>query len=474
LTIYQSKEDYQNTQQAYIDEVKSRNERHFEMTGQQRLAFLHSYGCQQNVADGEKLAGQLAEMGFGFTQNKEDADLILFNTCAVREHAEDRVFGNVGALKHLKRANPELIIGLCGCMTQQERVVERIQRSYPFVDLIFGTHALHRLPELIRRQMESGKRVVETGDTADYIGEGLPVRRDERLKAWISIMYGCDNYCTYCIVPYVRGRERSRESGYILDEIRDLVAQGYREFTLLGQNVNSYGKGLKEEMDFAGLLRAIQEIPGDFRVRFMTSHPRDATPKLIDAIRDCGKVARHIHLPVQSGSDAILEAMNRGYTVGDYRKIIDYAREQIPGVTFTSDIIVGFPGETYGDFQKTLDLVKQVGYMALFTFIYSKRSGTRAAEMDDPIPYGEKSKWMRELLAVQESIGRGLNASMVGSRARVLAEGAGKTGGGYLTGRTDSNIVCDFVADESNLGQFVTVEIDKSENWAVTGHIVHP
>ena len=436
------------------------------------LAHVHSYGCQANVAEGERIQGMLAQMGYGFTDSPDDADFILYNTCAIRKGAEDRVFGNVGALQHNKRRRPDMIIALCGCMTQQEQVAARMKRSYPHVDLVFGTHATHRFPQMVHEVLSSQKRVFHIEETENIIAEGLPIRRDGDFKAWIPIMYGCDNFCTYCIVPYVKGRERSRRPGPILDEVRELAAKGYREFTLLGQNVNSYGKGLDEPVSFASLLRKINEIEGDFRVRFMTSHPKDCTHELIDTIAECDKLCKHIHLPVQCGSDRILKQMNRHYTLQQYRELIDYARKKIPGVSFTSDIIVGFPGETYEDFCETLALIREVEYDSLYTFIYSPREGTRAAQMEDPVPGEEKSRWFQELLETQEQIGIRHNEARVGKVLRVLAEGEAKNKAGWLTGHADNGSIVNFPADQDLIGSFVPVRITRALNWAVEGEPV--
>ena len=348
------------------------------------LAYVRSYGCQQNVNDGEKIKGVLQDVGYGLCDTAEQADLILFNTCAVREHAEQRVFGNVGALKKLKEENPRLMIGICGCMAQQEHIVEKLRQSYPYVDLVFGVDGIDRLPAMLAERIRKGKRYLEKPSERNAVVEEMPIRRDSGFRAWLPIMYGCDNFCTYCIVPYVRGRERSREPAAILAEFRQLVAQGYKEITLLGQNVNSYGKGLENPIDFADLLNLLCEVPGDYQIRFMTSHPKDASRKLIDTIAAQEHLCKHIHLPVQSGSDRLLKEMNRHYDVAQYMDLIHYAKEKIPGVTFSSDIIVGFPGETEEDFEATLELIRKVGYMQLFTFIYSKRNGSQAAGSHDP------------------------------------------------------------------------------------------
>ena len=436
------------------------------------LAYVHSFGCQQNQSDGEKIKGMLAQMGYGFTDAPESAQLVIYNTCAVRENAEDRVFGHVGALKPLKKEHPDLMIGLCGCMMQQQSVADKIKNSYPYVDLVFGTHALHLLPELLYRRLSGEKRQFSLPEGNGRIAEGLPVRRDGKIKANLPIMYGCDNFCTYCIVPYVRGRERSRLPKDILAEAQDLAAQGYREITLLGQNVNSYGKGLPEPIDFSDLLRQVDAVPGDFMIRFMTSHPKDCTRKLIDTIAASKKIYHHIHLPVQSGSDRVLAAMNRRYTVEDYLQLIGYARERMPDVTFSSDIIVGFPGETREEFEQTLQLIRQVEYTALFTFIYSRRSGTKAAQMDDPVPAEEKSRWMRELLDTQSAIREKQQEAFIGKTIRVLADGYGKAGEGWISGRNDSNDIVEFKGPGSAIGRFVNVKIERAMNWALFGTLV--
>ena len=411
-------------------------------------------------------------MGYGFTDSPEEADLILYNTCAVREHAEQRVLGNVGALKHYKRRKPDLIIVLAGCMTQQPQVAQRLKKSYPHVDIVVGAGAWTQLPELIYQKMVHGSRYIHEEQEPENTGivEGLPTRRDGVYKAWVSVMYGCDNFCSFCIVPYVRGRERSRRPGDILREIEELVEDGCRDITLLGQNVNSYGKGLEEGLNFAGLLRQINGIPGDFRVRFMTSHPKDCTHELIDAMAECEKVCSHLHLPVQCGSDRILREMNRHYTVGEYLALADYARQRIPDLSLTSDIIVGFPGETYEDFRQTLDLIRRVEYDALYTFLYSRRSGTRAAALPDPVPEAEKSAWFRELLAVQDEIGRRRLDAQAGKVLRVLPEGPGR-GEHILTGRSDSNFLVEFPGDESLVGTFCQAEITGAEKWCLLGEV---
>ncbi len=441
-----------------------------ERFGHTPLAFVHSYGCQQNVADGERIKGMLAEMGFGFTDSPDNADLTLFNTCAVRGHAEDRVLGNVGALKALKQLHPERIIGLCGCMTQQAQVAEKVRKSYPYVNLLFGTHVIHKLPELIYKLVRENKRIFERTDSDGVIAEGLPVRRDSSFKGWLSIMNGCNNFCTYCIVPYVRGRERSREPESIIAEAQEMIKAGFKDITLLGQNVNSYGKGADHGVDFAKLLRMINDIEGDFQLRFMTSHPRDCTIDLLDAMCDCDKVCKHLHLPFQSGNDRVLREMNRHYDRAHYLSLIRAARERMPDLSITSDVIVGFPGETYEEFCDTMSLIKEVEFTSLFTFIYSPREGTPAAKMPDPVTHAEKAKWMGELLALQEEIAAKRNAESLGKIYRVLCEEYHEDG--TVFGRTEANIGITFNGDESMLGAFKNVKVTKALNWVLEGETV--
>ncbi len=439
--------------------------------GKRPLAYVRTYGCQQNVADSEKIRGMLAKMGYTFTETPQDADFIIFNTCAVREHAEDRVFGNVGALKAIKQKHPSVLIALCGCMMEQPHIAERIYKSFPFVGLVFGTHFLHRFPELLYKSLFIGKRIFVRGEDDRLVHEGLPIKRDGDFKGWLPVMYGCDNFCSYCIVPYVRGRERSRRECDILQEAKELIGAGYRDITLLGQNVNSYGKGLPERTSFSSLLSKIDQIDGEYWLRFMTSHPKDCTKELIDTIAQSRHISKHLHLPFQSGSDKILQQMNRRYTRQSYLSIVNYAKEKIPGLSLTSDVIVGFPGETYEDFKETLSLVRQVGFTSLFTFIYSPRVGTPAARMEDPVPYAEKSKWFSELLQVQEEIAARRCASMVGQTQKVLIEG--KTGkGNVLSARTSGNIIVELEGDDALIGTFASVQITQARNWILKGILV--
>ncbi len=430
-------------------------------------ALVRTFGCQQNVADAQRIKGMLAEMGYGFTDEETDADLILFNTCAVREHAEDRVIGNVGALKHFKRRRPDAIVALCGCMMQQQHVADRIRKSFSHVDLVFGTHVIHQLPELLYNTLTRQKRVFAIPDSDGVIAEGIPFVHDGGVRGWLPVMYGCNNFCTYCIVPYVRGRERSRTPEAIKADLKKMLSQGIKDITLLGQNVNSYAGG----MTFAQLLRELNAVDGQFTLRFMTSHPKDCTEELLLAMRDCEKVERHLHLPVQCGSDRILKAMNRHYTKAQYLKLIEKARELMPDILFTSDIIVGFPGETYEDFKQTVSLIEQVRYQSLYTFIYSKRHGTPAENMPDPVTRKEKGEWMRELLEVQESIAEEICAQQVGKRFVALAEEPSKNEG-MLYLRTLCNQVVEAPGSTALIGQFVNIEVTSGETWILKAKII--
>ena len=436
------------------------------------LACVVTYGCQQNVADSEKIKGMLHEMGYGITEERTKAQLILFNTCAVREHAEDRVFGNVGALKKYKHEHPGVVIACCGCMMQQQHIAEKIKKSFPFVDLVFGTHVIHQLPGLLYKTLTGKKRVFEIPDMDGVIAEGVPVLRDEEKRAWLPIMYGCDNFCTYCIVPYVRGRERSRDPQDILKEARELVQNGCKEITLLGQNVNSYGKNLEPKVTFAQLLRMINDIDGDFRIRFMTSHPKDCTRELLETMAQCDKVAKHLHLPFQSGNDRVLKAMNRNYTREKYLSLIRYAKELMgDALSITSDIIVGFPGETYEEFQDTLSLIEEVRFTSLFTFIYSPRNGTPAARMPDPVPAEEKGRWLRELLAVQEKISAENMKKYAGKTFKCFVYGKGKLGEHSLEARTDGNLIVEFDGDESLIGSFKNITVTEPLTYVLKGRL---
>lgn len=447
-------EEQLQTQFTYIDAVSAL------IRDKQLRAYTHTFGCQQNEADTERIRGMLHEMGYRMTDRPEDADFILYNTCAVREHAEDRAFGNIGALSHLKKQRPDVVIALCGCMAQQEKNVEKIKKSYPQVSLLFGTHALWRFPSLLYRVLTEKKRVFDIGGEDD-IAEGLPVLRAQGPKAWLSIMYGCNNFCTYCIVPYVRGRERSRRPEEIEKELRELVAAGYKEITLLGQNVNSYGKDLGLDIDFADLLRRLNAVPGEFWLRFMTSHPKDASPRLFDAMAQCEKVAKQLHLPFQSGSDEILRRMNRRYTAEEYRALIADARAKMPDITLSSDIIVGFPGETEEDFEQTLQLVEDVRFDLLFTFLYSPRTGTPAASYEDNATPQEKQQRFERLLNAQDAIVSERQAAYQGKKVRLLVDGTAKGPEYPFTARTEGNLLVCVRGTDIEIGSFIEAEIEK-------------
>ena len=436
------------------------------------LAFVDTYGCQQNEADSERLRGYLEKMGFGFTASEEEARIIVINTCAIREHAEQRVFGNVGALVHVKRRHPDTLICLCGCMAQQPHVAKKIRESYRHVDLVFGPHALWRFPEMVHTLLTQRGRTFSVDDEAGSIAEGIPVVRQDNIKAWVSIMYGCNNFCSYCIVPYVRGRERSRQPEDILAEVRQLAEEGYKDITLLGQNVNSYGKDLAEPLDFADLLERVNTIPGDFLIRFMTSHPKDATQKLFETMAKCEKVAPVLHLPFQAGNDRILKVMNRRHTRAEYLEKIRALRALIPDITLTSDIIVGFPGETTEEFEDTLRVLEEVRFDALFTFIFSPRPGTPAAEMDDPMPREEKLANFNRLTALQDAISEEKHAAYVGKTVRCLLDGLSDDARYDLTARTPGNRLVRVAGDPAALGQFRDVKITGANKWSLFGELV--
>ena len=436
------------------------------------IAHVHSFGCQQNVSDGEKIKGMLAMMGYGFSDSADGADLVLFNTCAVRENAEDRVFGNLGALKHNKKLKPDMLIGVCGCMVQQEHITERIKKSFPYVDMVFGTHVLHTLPQLIYEALTTHKRQISIPQMDGVIAEGIPLRRESKLKASIPIMYGCNNFCTYCVVPYVRGRERSRKPEDILEEARQLVKEGYKDITLLGQNVNSYGKDLGSGVDFADLLRMVNDIPGDFLIRFMTSHPKDATEKLFKTMAECEKCAHQLHLPVQSGSDRILKLMNRSYNREKYLHQVALAKRYMPDLVLTTDIIVGFPGETDEDFEDTISLCEEVRYDAMFTFIYSKRVGTPAASMPDPYTREQKQKHFDRLTEVSNRISGEKHKEYEGKTLRVLVDGETGRDEYNLSSRTNGGRLVHLKGEISLIGKFIDVKITASNTWALYGEIV--
>ena len=446
---------------------------HNAKAGGQPLALVDTYGCQQNEADSEQIRGMLREMGYAFTEDTSVADVIVINTCAIREHAELRVLGNVGALTHTKRRKPNQVICLCGCSMQEPHMAEKIRKSFRHVDLVFGPHALWRFPELLQQVLLKKERVFATEQSDGRIAEGLPVVRRGKIKAWVSIMYGCNNFCTYCIVPYVRGRERSREPEQILEEVRSLVAEGYKDITLLGQNVNSYGKDLDSNVDFADLLAQINDIPGDFLVRFMTSHPKDASQKLFETMARCDKVAPQLHLPVQSGSSRVLKAMNRHYDREIYLDEVRRLKALIPDIVLTSDIIVGFPGETHDEFEETLSLLEEVRFDSLFTFIFSPRVGTPAAKMDDPVPMEEKKKWFQRLLDTQNRISVEKHKEYIGRILPVLVEEENPADAvNNLNCRTDGWRLVHVPGDVSLLGQRKKVKITDCSTWSLFGEFV--
>ncbi|MCH5278447.1 MAG: tRNA (N6-isopentenyl adenosine(37)-C2)-methylthiotransferase MiaB [Christensenellaceae bacterium] len=431
--------------------------------------YIETYGCQMNEHDSEKLAGILEECGYTAAQSKEDADLILFNTCCVREHAELRTFGNVGFTKELKQNNPRLIIGVCGCMMQQKEAAQKLYRRFPFVDMVFGTHELKNFPILLERALNE-QRVFEITDIDGEVIEGLPVKRVPGFSTFVNIMYGCNNFCTYCIVPYVRGRERSRRPEDIVNEVRKVVSEGFGEITLLGQNVNSY---CSDGVNFPKLLKMVNEVEGLKRLRFMTSHPKDLSDELIDAMAELDKVCKHIHLPVQSGSDRILQLMNRKYTIEHYMGLVDKLRAKIENVEITTDIIVGFPGETEEDFEETCELVRKVGYSNAYTFAYSPRQGTKAAAMQDQIPLEEKKRRLNLLNSVlAETLPAG-NEKYIGHIGDILVEGVDHRGKPLLFGKLSNFKMVYVEGPEDLIGSIVKVKVDGLRFNSLFGHIIH-
>ena len=432
---------------------------------------METYGCQQNEADSEKLRGYLTQSGYAIVQSAEGADVVVMNTCSIREHAEQRVFGNLGALTHTKRRHPEQRIFLCGCMAGETKVSDRIKKSFPYVDGVFSTHHLWQFPEILYNVLTKKKRQFYIEDEAGSIAEGIPQVRDSSLKAWVSIMYGCNNFCTYCIVPYVRGRERSRRPEAILAECKALIDSGCKEITLLGQNVNSYGKDLDCGVDFADLLAQIAQLPGDFLIRFMTSHPRDASEKLFDTMAQYPKIAKQLHLPFQSGSSRVLKAMNRHYDRETYLQKVEYAKKVMPELVLTSDVIVGFPGETEEEFEETISLIERVHYDSLFTFIFSPRTGTPAAKMEDPTPKEEKNRRFDKLCARQNAISEEIHRGYVGKTLRCLVDGKD---GDQLTARTEGGRLVRFDGPECLIGSYENLRITGATTWSLTGELGSP
>lgn len=436
---------------------------------QMQKYYIETWGCQMNEEDSEKLAGMLKNIGYTDTLNREEASIIIFNTCCVRENAELKVFGNLGTLRKLKEKNPDLVIAVCGCMMQQKGMAEDIVRRFPYVDIVFGTHNAYKFPEYLNRVKQDNVVVKEIMDKETEIIEGMPIERKSDAKAYVTIMYGCNNFCTYCVVPYVRGRERSRKPEDIENEIIELVNEGYKEITLLGQNVNSYGKGLDPEITFADLLKRIDKIPGLERLRFMTSHPKDLSEDVIKAIKEGDKICEQIHLPVQSGSSRILKIMNRKYTREDYLNLIRKIKKEIPDVAISTDIIVGFPGETEEDFEETLSLVKEVEFDSAFTFIYSRRKYTPADKMEDQIDDAVKHERFNRLIEAINEASAKKNKEYEGKVVEVLVEGESKNDSTRLMGRTRTGKLVNFAGDKESIGSLVNVKITKAQSFSLNG-----
>lgn len=450
-------------QKSIIKQIESQN------AGKGKKACVVTLGCVQNENDSERIRGMLSEMGYEMSEDSKTADVVIFNTCAVRENAELKVFGFLGALKHVKEKRPDMIIGVCGCMIQQNHIVEKIKSKYKHVDMIFGTHSLHRFPQIFYSAMR--RRVVDVEQSDGYVAEDISHIRSSNVVASVSVMYGCNNFCSYCIVPYVRGRERSRLPEDILAEVEGLAEQGYKEITLVGQNVNSYGKDLGE-IDFADLLHKVSEVEKIERIRFVSVHPKDITDKLISEMASNKKVCRQLHVPLQSGSTKVLKDMNRRYSKEQYLALIDKIRAAMPDIALSTDIIVGFPTETNEDFADTLDVVKKVGYDMTYTFIYSKREGTPAAKMDFVLSDGEIKRNFDELVKVHSEILHEKNAKLKDAVLEVLVEGKSRTDENMLTGRTTGNKVVNFSGSEDSVGKIVKVKITHAATWSLTGEIV--
>ena len=458
-------------QKEYINKIKNITDEFRKEYGRAPLANTETYGCQQNENDTERIRGVLHEAGYEFTENAEEADVVIYNTCAVRENAEQKVFGRIGILKHIKESRPDMIICLCGCMVQQEHITQKIKKLHNHIDLIFGTHTLYRLPELLYGVIKEKKKTVMIPDSEGAIAEEMPILRDTKEKAWVSVMYGCNNFCSYCIVPYVRGRERSRTPDAIISEIKELVAGGCSEISLLGQNVNSYGKDLEEEIDFSDLLRMVNDIEGVERIRFMTSHPKDFGDKLIDAMAECSKVCHQLHLPFQAGSDRILKDMNRRYTKEDYLEKIEKVKKRIPDISLSTDVIVGFPTETTEDFEETLDVLRKVEFDNIFSFIYSRREGTPAAKLDFVLSDDEIHNNFNRLLEVQNEISLKKNMAYVGTVQQVLVDGVSKNNPEMLTGRTESAKAVNFKGTPELAGKYVKIKITEAHTWSLNGEL---
>ncbi len=443
-----------------------------EELGRPLYACTVNMGCQMNARDSEKLSGILTKVGYVLTQSEEDADFVIYNTCTVRDNANQRVYGRLGFLNSMKRHKPHLKIALCGCMMQEPSVIEKIKKSYRFVDLIFGTHNLFKFAELLATMFENREMIIDIWQGTDQIVEELPVNRKYPYKSGINIMYGCNNFCSYCIVPYVRGRERSREPREIIGEIERLAADGVVEIMLLGQNVNSYGKTLEQPVSFAQLLREAEKVDGIRRIRFMTSHPKDLSDELIEVMQNSTKICRHLHLPVQAGSDRILAAMNRRYTKAQYLALVEKIKTAMPDISLTTDLIVGFPGEPPEDVEETIDVVKRVQYDNAFTFLYSKRTGTPAAAMDNQVPEETAKAGFNKLLRVVQDTAKERAARLQGCVMEALVEEVNEQDPALMTGRLSNNMLVHFPARQSQMGQFVKVSLDECHGFYYTGHIV--
>ncbi len=461
-----------SSQREYCDKVRGITYSYLLKNGKRPMYFTHTFGCQQNESDTEKINGMLSDMGYEKTENREEADVILYNTCAVREHAEQRVFGTIGSLVGIKRERPDVIVAFCGCMMQRVEIASELSKKYKHVDLVFGPQAIGRFPENLYNCITCHERIFDVKKEKGSIVEDIPVQRASSYKAWVSVMYGCNNFCSYCIVPYVRGRERSRPPEKVIEEVSSLISEGYKDITLLGQNVNSYCNDTDSNWNFAKLLRMINDIDGDFRIRFMTSHPKDATKELIDTVAECPKICKHLHLPFQSGSNRILSLMNRRYTREQYLDLIGYARSVIPDLVLTSDVIVGFPSETDDDFNETVSLVDKVGFQGLYTFIYSVRSGTPAASMLQ-IDESVKHERFDRLCALQNFKATQFNSNYIGKTVKILVDGSMGNDNTLQTGRTDGNIIVNFPSCGAMPGEFIDIKIDMALNWAIFGQAIN-
>ena len=462
-TVLQNK--YMKEAEVYVNKLSRQ-------LGRRPLCCVTTFGCQMNARDSEKLLGILTRIGYVSTESEEEADFVIYNTCTVRDNANQRVYGRLGFLNSLKRKKPHLKIALCGCMMQEHSVIEKIRRSYRFVDLIFGTHNIFKFAQLLVAMFENQEMIIDIWQETDQIVEDLPVSRKYPYKSGINIMFGCNNFCSYCIVPYVRGRERSRDPKEIIREIEHLVADGVVEVMLLGQNVNSYGKNLEEPITFAQLLREVEQIEGLQRIRFMTSHPKDLSDELIEVMRQSTKICRHLHLPVQAGSDRILKAMNRRYTKDQYLALVDKIKTAMPDIAITTDIIVGFPGETLADVEETIDVVRRVQYDNAFTFIYSKRTGTPAAAMDNQVPEEVVREGFDKLLKVVQDTARERAARLQGQVMEAFVEEVNEQDASLLTGRLSNNMLVHFPAGNIRIGQLVQVSLDTCHGFYYTGHVI--